>query len=98
MYFRPYENTPKSQAEHFWFERIMALGAPPESIRKPFWYKAVKVYIFPNRCPGAPYTPGEWHAQFWATSTVTITPACRSYAAAKRLAKHTIKELKIRSF
>jgi len=51
MYFRPYENLPKSEAERKWWERIMALGCPVEKIRKPFWYKYVKAYIFPNRCP-----------------------------------------------
>ncbi len=51
MYFRPYENLPKSEAERKWWEQIMALGCPVEKIRKPFWYKYVKVYIFPNRCP-----------------------------------------------
>ncbi len=39
----PHENLPKSEAERKWRERIMALGCPVEKIRKPFWYKHVKV-------------------------------------------------------
>ncbi|HET9374331.1 MAG TPA: hypothetical protein VFO40_05130 [Chthoniobacterales bacterium] len=98
MYFRPYENLPKSEAERKWLERIMALGCPVEKIRKPFWYKHVKVYIFPNRCPEAEFEPNQWHAQFWASSTVTITPCCKSYREVKKLAKRMIKKEKTREW
>jgi len=90
MYFLPYENLPKSEAERKWWERIIALGCPVEKIRKQFWYKHVKVYIFPT-AQGQPYRPNEWHAQFWASSTVTITPCCKSYREVKKLAKRMIK-------
>lgn len=98
MYFRPYENLPKSEAERKWWEQIMALGCPVEKIRKPFRYKHVKVYIFPNRCPGAECEPNQWHAQFWASSTVTITPCCKSCREAKKLAKRMITEEKTRKW
>jgi len=48
MYFRPYENLPKSEAERKWWEQIMALGCPVEKIRKPFWYKHVRFTSFPT--------------------------------------------------
>jgi hypothetical protein len=94
MYFRPYENLPRSAAEQTWWRRILALGCPVEKIRRPFWYKHVKVYIFPTRYPGAEYEPNQWHAQFWAGSTITITPGCKSYGEVKRLAKRMIDTVK----
>jgi hypothetical protein len=77
-------------------EKIIALGCPEQIVRKPFWYKHVRVYIFATRCPGAEYEPNQWHAQFWAGSTVTVTPRCKSYREAKKLAKRLIKEEKTR--
>ena len=60
--------------------------------------QARQVYIFPNRCPGAECEPNQWHAQFWASSMVTITPCCKSYREVKKLAKHMIKEEKTRKW
>ena len=65
----------------------MALGCPVEKIRKPFWYKHVKGYIFPNRCPGAECEPNQWHAQFWASSTVTITPPLQKLSGSQEISQ-----------
>ena len=46
----------------------------------------------------APHGPNQWHAQFWASSTVTITPCCKSCREAKKLAKRMIKEEKTRKW